>query len=60
MFELLAPLRDAAIIGRLRSAHLLPIPRMSYLQVSIIYTLGLRFNPLPSKVKMNHHSLSLQ
>jgi len=27
MFDLLPPSRDAAIIGRLRSAHPLPIPR---------------------------------
>jgi len=27
LFDLLPPPRDAAIIGRLRSAHLLPVPR---------------------------------
>jgi len=43
LFVLLPPPRDAAIIGRLRSAHLLPIPRTrtskyrSFIHYGLIY-----------------------
>jgi len=56
LFDLLPPPCDAAIIERLRSAHLAVYSEDTYLQVPIIYTLW--FNPLPAKVNMNHLSLS--
>ena len=50
LFDLLPPPRDAAIIGRLRSAHLLPVLRTRTSKYrSFIQS---RFDPLPAKVKM--------
>ena len=52
LFDLLPPPRDAAIIGRLRSAHLIPVPRTRTTRLPIIYTSW--FDPLPTKIKINH------
>jgi len=52
LFDLLPPPRDATITGRLRSAHLLPIPR-THRPTSQYrsFTYILQFNPLPAKAK---------
>jgi len=57
LFDLLPPLRDAAIIGRLRLVHLLPVLRTRIppnMFTDHLYIADSRFDPLPAKVKMNH------